>query len=179
VRSVTSLNLEQNSLRLTGADDIPEKANTMRANAMPDLGRRLLTLEAAESRDQEALIEAAERASDKLRAHLSRRIGQEGFRTLLARALTLTTAQFPQLSVVRVGADGSLVGLRAAMSNGSGEARDTGTPEDAVEGVVALVAQLLTLLLSFIGEDLTLRLLGAVWPELATRDATDQETGRP
>ncbi len=66
------------------------------------------------------------------------------------------------------------------MSNGSGEARDDGTPADtAVEGVVALLAQLLTLLLSFIGEDLTLRLLGAVWPELATHDATDQETARP
>ncbi len=144
----------------------------MRANAILGLVRRLLTLEAAEGRDQESLIEAAERASDKLRAHLSKRIGQEGFRTLLARALTLTTTNFPHLSAVRVGADGSLVGLRKAMS------RVQETPGDTVEGAVALVAQFLALLISFIGEDLTLRLLSAVWSELALDEATGGENER-
>lgn len=150
----------------------------MRANAIMDLVRRLLTLEAAGSRDQEALIDAAERASDKLRAHLVKRIGQEGFRTLLARALTLTTAQHPRLSAVRVGSDGALVGLRAAVSRGSEEARDDEALGGTLEGAMALVAQLLALLITFIGEDLTLRLLNTVWPELAPRDLTDQETER-
>lgn len=150
----------------------------MRATAIMGLVRRLLMLEAAESQDQDALIEAAERASDKMRAHLSKRIGQEGFRTLLARSLALTTTNFPHLSDVRVGADGSLVGLRAAMSRVQ-EAQDKETHGDTVEGTVALVAQLLALLITFIGEGLTLRLLSTVWPELALDDATDRETGRP
>ncbi len=160
-------------------DDLPEKANRMRATAILGLVQRLLTHEAAESQDQEALIEAAERASDKVRAHLSKRIGQEGFRTLLARALTLTTAQFPHLSAVRIGADGSLVGLRAAMSRGLGETQNNETRGAVVEGAVALVAHLLALLITFIGEDLTLRLLSAVWPELALDNAPDQKDERP
>lgn len=144
----------------------------MRATAIMGLVRRLLTHEAAGGQEQEALIEATERASDKLRAHLSKRIGQEGFRTLLARALTLTTTNFPHLSAVRVGADGSLVGLRGAMS------RVQETQGATVEGAVALVAQFLALLISFIGEDLTLRLLSAVWSELALDEATGGENER-
>ena len=40
---------------------------------------------------------------------------------------------------------------------------------------MALVAQLLVLLISFIGEDLTLRLLSAVQPEFAWDDVTGRE----
>lgn len=151
----------------------------MRANAILGLVRRLLTHEAAGNQDQEALIKAAERASDKLRAHLSNRIGQEGFRTLLARALSLTTPQFPHLSAVRVGADGSLVGLRGAAGRGSGEVQDSETQKAVVEGAVALVAHLLALLVTFIGEDLTLRLISAVWPDLGLDDAPGGENERP
>lgn len=152
----------------------------MRATAMLGLVRRLLTHESAGRQDQDSLIEAAERVADKLRAHLSKRIGQEGFRTLLARALILSTAPFPHLSAVRVGTDGSLIGLRAAIGRGLGETRGSETREDtAVEGAVALVAHLLALLITFIGEDLTRRLLSTVWPELAVDDATDRETERP
>lgn len=128
------------------------------------------------------LTEAAERASDKLRVHLSKRIGQEGFRVLLARALSLTTTVFPHLSAVRVGADGALVGLRGALDRSSQEARDNGTQksgtrddrtqEDTAEAATALIGQFLGLLIVFIGEDLTLRMLGAVWPGLASRDAS-------
>ncbi len=151
----------------------------MRAIDIQGLVRRLLTHEAAESRDQEALLQAAERVSDKLRAHLSRRIGQEGFRTLLARALTLMTVQFPHLGAVRVEANGSLVGLHGAAVPGGQETRDTEPWEDPVEGAVALIAHLLALLMTFIGEDLTRHILSAVWPELASEDATGPEDERP
>ena len=151
----------------------------MRTIAMLDLVRRLLTHEAAESQDQDSLIEAAERVSEELRAHLSKRIGQEGFRTILARSLVLTTAQFPHLSAVRVGADGTLIGLRGAISHAQEaqdkEAQDKEAQGVTIEGAVALVAQLLVLLISFIGEDLTLRLLSAVQPEFAWDDVTGRE----
>lgn len=151
----------------------------MRTIAMLDLVRRLLAHEAAESQDQDSLIEAAERVSEELRVHLSKRIGQEGFRTILARSLALTTAQFPHLSAVRVGADGTLIGLRGAISHAQEaqdkEAQDKKTQGGTIEGAVALVAQLLALLISFIGEDLTLRLLSAVQPEFAWDDVTGRE----
>ncbi len=160
-----------------------EKANRMRAIAIQNLVRRLLTLEAAENQDQDSVLGSAERVSDKLRDHLSHRIGQEGFRTLLARALTLAAAQFPYLSAVRVGADGSLIGLSVAAGSGLPEQAHT-TQQDAVEGVVALVAHLLGLLITFIGEELTLRILSAVSPGLALpetdlEDATGGENERP
>lgn len=146
----------------------------IRTIAMLDLVRRLLAHEAAESQDQDSLIEAAERVSEELRVHLSKRIGQEGFRTILARSLALTTAQFPHLSAVRVGADGTLIGLRGAISHAQ-EAQDKEAQGVTIEGAVALVAQLLALLISFIGEDLTLRLLSAVQPEFAWDDVTGRE----
>jgi hypothetical protein len=148
----------------------------MRVTAILDLVRRLLRYEAGESQDQESLIGASECVLDKLRVHLSKRIGQEGFRTLLARALTLTTAHFPQLSGIRVGADGSLVGLRGVLSQ---QTPDRETGEDAVEGVAALLAHFLGLLITFIGEDLTLRILSTVWPELDWDNAAGGEKERP
>lgn len=151
---------------------------SMRATDIQSLVRRLLTLEAAESQDQTSVIEAAERVADKLRRHLSSRIGQEGFRTLLARALALTSVQFPHLSVVRVEANGSLAGLRQTVpqppENGNSE-----TSADAAAGAEALLAHLLGLLVTFIGEDLTRRILSVLWPEIASDDSTDGEKERP
>jgi len=149
----------------------------MRAITRVALVRRLLTLEAVGSQDQEALVAAAERVLDRLRAHLSQRIGQEGFRTLLARALTLTTPRFPRLKAVRVEADGSLSGLRRAADAGPQEAQDDVTPQEAVEGTTALAAHLIELLITFIGEDLTLRILSTVSPTLSLPAASDDAAG--
>ena len=122
-------------------------------------------LEAAESEGQESLLTAAERVLDKLGTHLSKRIGQEGFRTLLARALALTKAPFPSFRTVRVEENGSLTGLREAA--------------EVSEGAAALLVRFLELLVTFIGEDLTLQMLGAVWPELDKDGAADEESERP
>ncbi len=143
----------------------------MRVTAMLGLARRLLIHEAGEGQDQEPSLGAAERILDKLRLHLSKRIGQEGFRTLLARALTLTTVRFPHLGAIRVGTDGSLIGLPEVAGSGSQETPNNVTQEDFVEGAIALVSQLLGLLATFIGEDITLRILTAVWPETTQDDA--------
>ncbi len=136
----------------------------MRADATLDIVRHLLALEAVEGEEPESLLDAAERVSDKMRAHLSRRIGQDGFRTLLARALALTKAQLPSLRAVRVEENGSLSGLREA--------------DEASEGAAAVLGRLLELLVIFIGEDLTLRMLGAVWSELDLDSVADEENER-
>jgi hypothetical protein len=62
---------------------------------------------------------------------------------------------------VQIAADGSLQGLGPQKD----EDRDQG-----MEGGAILIAQLLGLLLTFIGKGLTLRLVQDVWPEAAFDD---------
>ena len=136
----------------------------MPANAMLDLAQRLLTLEMEQGKSGKSLSDAAERVFDKLRTHLSKRIGQEGFRTLYARSLSLTRKSFPSLHAVLIEENGSLTGL-------SGAAELSGA-------AAALLACLLGLLETFIGGNVTLRMLGAVWPELDVNGPTDEESKR-
>jgi hypothetical protein len=60
---------------------------------------------------------------------------------------------------VQVKADGSL--------EHSGELEVQAEPEELAKGSVVLVAQLLGLLVAFIGETLTLRLMRDIWPKLS------------
>jgi hypothetical protein len=111
--------------------------------------QQLLALEAS---DVDVL--ATIRVCEKLRRPLSNLAGATGFHALLSRALTLARAHDPRLGETRVRLDGSLEGFNEPPQT-----------EDGLEGV-ALIAQLLELLHVFIGEDLTMRLLTDVWPDL-------------
>lgn len=157
----------------------PTQSPSMQSSsAIRDLVLHLLTHESGERQagGPESLVEAAERVCEKLRAHLSRRVGQDGFRTLLARALTLAAAQFPHLHAVRIGAGGAMEGLHgtkvpdvpgAGTNQAQGQARQgESAEEETVEGVVSLLAHLFGLLVTFIGGDLMLRMLRTVWPTL-------------
>jgi hypothetical protein len=95
-----------------------------------------------------------------LYAHLERLIAAAGFHALLRRALSLASAEFVWLKGVRVeeGRGCSFVGLRDAA-----EGRSVG---EVGEAFGAIVANVLWLLVTFIGEDLTLRLVRDAWPEL-------------
>lgn len=86
-------------------------------------------------------------------------MGQAGFRALLSRALALATAEAPALSAVKVDAEGSLESPKDW-----GRRRGTG---DITQGGVVLVAQLLGLLVAFIGGSLTLGLVSEIWPDLS------------
>ena len=90
------------------------------------------------------------RVCDKLRRPLTALAGVAGFRSLLARALTLAKQESPVLSSLEVKPDGSLQGL-------NGEAAQAGA---------VLIAHLLGLMITFIGESITLRLLHDVWLDL-------------
>src|SRR5664279_3639772 len=89
-------------------------------------------------------------------------MGNVGFRALLSRSLALTNAEVPWLRAVHVKADGSFEGLDEL-----GAHVDL---DEIFEGRVVLLAQLLGLLVAFIGEDLTLRLVREVWPKLSLND---------
>jgi hypothetical protein len=123
------------------------------------LARRLLTYEAVGSENSEPTESAAVRVCAKLRRPLITLAGVAGFRSLLSRALTLARAEAPSLSAVQVAADASLQGLD--------ELEPQIDKEQAREAGVILIAQLIGLLRTFIGEGVTLRMVQDVWPQAA------------
>lgn len=122
---------------------------------MRALAQRLLAYEAAALTSSEQDTPAVFRVFEKLRGPLTTLAGATGFRTLLARALTLAKAHAPGISTIQVKPDGFLEGLS--------ELHDDG---EVAEAGVLLIAQLLGLLVLFIGENLVLRLVLDVWPDL-------------
>jgi hypothetical protein len=123
-----------------------------------DLAQRLIAYESV-GKTSEPTESAAFRVCETLRQPLIALTGVASFRSLLSRALTLARAHAPSLSAVRVAADGSLQGLD--------ELETQIDREQAGEAGVILIAQLLGLLLTLIGEGLTLRMVQNVWPEAA------------
>jgi len=136
--------------------------------AIRDLAGRLIALEAVRDESPGSPVGGAARVCDRLRVSLARLTGVAGFRSLMSRALALTKAEVPSLTTAQVRADGSLEGL-----DGTGHGPDTSVGSEA--GVV-VVAQLLGLLVTFIGEPLTLRLVRDAWPDVSI-PVTDAQRG--
>ena len=116
-----------------------------------DLAQRLIAYEGAAGKTSEPMELAAFRVCETLRRPVCVLAGVDGFRAILSRALALAKAEAPCLSAVRVAADGSLQGLDEL-----GRQIDK---DRAREGGAILIAQLLGLLLTFIGEAMTSRLV--------------------
>ena len=129
-----------------------------------DFAERLIDYEtnADESRAANLNIPAAFVVCDKLRPHLATLMGNGGFRALLWRALVLANAEVRWLTSVHVKADGTFEGLE--------EIATQVDPEQLADGGVVLLAQLLGLLVAFIGEKLTVRLVREVWPDAPLND---------
>ncbi|THD79392.1 MAG: hypothetical protein E7812_09990 [Phenylobacterium sp.] len=96
--------------------------------------------------------------TDKLRPHLATLVGRGGVRALLMRALVLAAAEVAWLHAAQVGPDGDLEGLEAI-----GAGLD---PAEFLEGRIVLLAQVLGLLVAFIGPSLTSTLVGEIWPQV-------------
>ena len=126
---------------------------------MRNFSERLIAYETRENKSSETKTSAACLVGEKLRPHLATLMGNVGFRTLLSRALALANAEVPWLRAVHVTAVGSFEGL-----DDLGAQID---PDEIFEGCVVLLAQLLGLLVAFIGENLTRRLVGEVWPQMS------------
>jgi hypothetical protein len=124
------------------------------------LAQLLLTYEeVVAGENSEPAESAAFRVCAKLRHPLITLTGVAGFRSLLCRALTLARAEAPSLSAVQVAEDGSLQGL-------DDQERPIAKDQARERGAI-LIAQIIGLLLTFIGEGLTLRIVQNVWPEAA------------
>jgi hypothetical protein len=116
-----------------------------------DLARSLFACEAEASTTARQAEPASVRVYERLRRQLSAPVGVDGFQALASRALTLAKSQSPRLSAVQVTANGGLRGFGDVESQ-----MDAG--EDSEAGII-LIAQLLGLFLTFLGEATALRLM--------------------
>jgi hypothetical protein len=122
-----------------------------------DFARRLIAQEQLMYASSDSVGRAAFRVCEKLRPPLSRLIGVIGFRALFSRALTLAQAQVQWLGGLEIGAEGIV--------RFSVETQDQLDSKEAARGGTELIAQLLGLLIIFIGEALTSRIAQSVWPK--------------
>ncbi|MGD0630238.1 MAG: hypothetical protein ABR987_12850 [Terracidiphilus sp.] len=121
------------------------------ANKTRDLARNLVAREAEASTTSLQTEPASVRVYERLRRQLGAPVGVDGFQALASRALALAKSESPRLSAVQVTANGGLRGLGEVES-------EIDTDEDGEVGV-NLIAQLLGLFLTFLGEATTLRLI--------------------
>jgi hypothetical protein len=137
---------------------------TLSGSTARGLAELLLAREAA-LRSPGSNAPALVRVCNKLRLLIGALAGTAGFHALLSRALILAKAQAPPgLSQVHINPDGTLDGLKELHE------------EYSTEASITLVAQLLGLLVTFIGEKLMVRLVLDAWPDLALDDANSAET---
>ena len=116
-----------------------------------DLALDLVTREAQANSTGLHIEPATVRVYERLRRQLGGPVGADGFQALASRALALAKAESPRLSAVQINENGGLHGLDAVESQTGAEQND--------EAGVLLIAQLLGLFLTFLGEATTLRLL--------------------
>ncbi|MDB5448276.1 MAG: hypothetical protein JWQ97_3593 [Phenylobacterium sp.] len=129
---------------------------------MRRFAKRLMVAETPRKNSATAMATAAFPVTDKLRPHLATLVGKGGVRALLARALVLAKAEVTWLGAAHVNADGDLEGLEALRADLD--------PAKFLEGRVILLAQLLGLLVAFIGPGLTSRLMSEIWPQVPLKD---------
>ncbi len=126
---------------------------------------RLLASEAANKSvsgtDQHELL----RVFEKLRIALTHFVGADGFTALMRRALALARKEVPSLQNAKLTPEGRLEGIDES-------AADT---KNGSEAATAVIAHLLALFVTFVGEPLTLRLMGDVWPDVFNRTTAESE----
>jgi len=104
---------------------------------------------------------------EKLRTPLAMLMGNGGFRALFARAHALARAEIPWLRGLHVNTDGALAWEE--------ELHPSLAPAEILEGRIVLLAQMLGLLVAFIGPGLTARLIGEIWPEFLHNDLVSMQ----
>ena len=135
-----------------------------------DFACRLIVYDTKLNKSSETKIPAACLAIEKLYPNLAPLMGNIGFSALLSRALALSIAEVPWLRTVQVTTDGSFEGFE-----------ELGAQVDQdlfFEGCAVLLSHLLGLLVAFIGEDLTLRLVRQAWPKLSPNTLDFDEGGK-
>jgi hypothetical protein len=144
-----------------------------------ELARSLVASEADAGATSLHTEPATVRVYERLRRQLGAPVGVDGFQALASRALALAKSESPRLGAVQLTANGGLRGLGEVESQ-------TNTDEDGDVGTI-LIAQLLGLFLTFLGEATTLRLIEDLRLQVDSRtesvttpaDTTDSATDGP
>jgi hypothetical protein len=128
-------------------------------SALRDLARRLLAHEGGDDGDPMRTADAAERVSQKLYQQFGPVIGDTAFRAWAYRALKLTRARFPFLTVdLALEQGGCLKGLQESV-----QGRE---PAQATEALTALLTNFLAVYIGLMGKNLPLTFLREAWPEV-------------
>jgi hypothetical protein len=120
-------------------------------NKTRDLARSLVASEADAGPTSLQTEPATLRVYERLRRQFGASVGVDGFQTLASRALALAKSESPRLGAVQVTANGGLRDFGEVESQ-------MATDEDGEAGVI-LIAQILGLFLTLLGEATTLRLI--------------------
>jgi hypothetical protein len=144
-----------------------------------DLARSLVASEAETASTHLRTGPASVMVYERLRRQFGASLGIDGFQTLASRALALAKSESPQLIAVQVTANGGLRGLV--------EVESQTDPDEEGEVGIILIAQLLGLFLTFLGEATTLRLIEDLRLQLdditesaaTTPDTTDSAADGP
>ncbi|WP_426038880.1 hypothetical protein [Brevundimonas sp. DC300-4] len=125
--------------------------------ATPELriyAERLIANEIGRNASAKSKPTAAFAVINKLGPHFGALMGAAGFRALLSRALMLAGAEVAWLGELHVRADGSFEDLNEFEAQAS--------PEEMSNAGIVLLARLLGLLVTLIGDELTLQLLSNI-----------------
>ena len=136
-----------------------------------ELARNLVAKEADPTTASLHAEPATVRVYERLRRQLGAPVGVDGFHALASRALALAKSESPRLGAVQVTANGRLRGLDEVDSK-------TDADEDGEAGII-LIAQLLGLFLTFLGDATTLRLIEDLRLQVDVRSesATNPDVG--
>jgi hypothetical protein len=127
--------------------------------AVTELARQLLSHEADQRREPDALGAAIEQVYSKFRLRLVDLIGQTGFVALFGRALHLARHEAPILAGITIDPHTSndLMGIHDLVA---------AHPSDAATDFTTIVAHFIWLLVTFIGEQLSMQLIEDIWPQV-------------
>jgi hypothetical protein len=133
-----------------------------------DLARSLVASEADSNTTSPHTEPATVRVYERLRRQLGAPMGVGGFQALAFRALALAKSESPRLGGVQITESGALRGLD--------EVECQTDADEEGEGGIVLIAQLLGVFLTFLGEATTLRLIEDL--RLQVDDRTESATTR-
>jgi hypothetical protein len=134
------------------------------------VARRIMTCATAGRSAPEDVANAIETTFKQLEKVVSSMVGEIGFRALMVRALHLTRAASPKHRQLP-----SEHAVSFPSEGWKGSVEQTGASA-AIESAAGLFENVLSLLGSFIGEDLTFRLIRRAWPDL-DEGGTDPSSG--
>jgi hypothetical protein len=132
-----------------------------------DLARILVASESDAGTSSLQSRPATVRVYEMLRKRLGASVGVDGFKALASRALALAKSDSPPLGGVQITANGDLHGLGAVESRA----------EENGEAGIILIAQLLGLFLTFLGEATTLRLIEDLLSQVDVKTESASATG--